>query len=50
MSVELTMLAYSVALLFVVILIQANVGIMAQGLMPLANSRDDLPPPSWRKA
>lgn len=45
MPVELTMLAYSVALLFVIILIQANAGIMAQGLMPLANSRDDLPPP-----
>ncbi|MFT3808620.1 MAG: MAPEG family protein [Micropepsaceae bacterium] len=46
MSVELTMLAYSVALLFVVILIQANAGVMAQGLMPMANNRDDLPAPT----
>jgi len=46
MSVELTMLAYSVALLFVIILIQANAGVMAQGLMPLANNRDNLPEPS----
>jgi uncharacterized MAPEG superfamily protein len=46
MSVELTMLAYSVALLFVIILIQANAGVMAQGLTPLANSRDNLPEPS----
>ena len=46
MSVELTMLAYSVALLFVIILIQTNAGVMAQGLMPLANNRDNLPEPS----
>lgn len=46
MPIELTMLAYSVALLFVIILIQANAGVMAQGLMPLANNRDNLPEPS----
>lgn len=46
MPVELTMLAYSVALLFVIILIQANAGVTAQGLMPMANNRDDLPVPS----
>lgn len=46
MSTELTMLAYSVGLLFVLILIQASAGIRAQGLKPLANARDDLPPPS----
>ena len=46
MSVELTMLAYSVGLLFVLIVLQAGVGIRAQGLMPLANSRDNLPEPS----
>ena len=46
MSVELTMLAFSVALLFVLVIIQANAGVMAQGLVPLANSRDGLPPPS----
>jgi len=44
MSVELTMLAYSVGLLFILILIQAIAGIRKQGLMPLANARDDLPP------
>ncbi|CAN5551368.1 hypothetical protein BH10PSE5_BH10PSE5_02890 [soil metagenome] len=46
MSVELTMLTYSVGLLFVLVFVQALVGIRAQGLVPLANSRDDLPPPS----
>ena len=46
MTVELTMLAYSVVLLLVLVLIQANAGVMAQGLTPLANSRDGLPPPS----
>ncbi len=45
MPIELTMLAYSVALLFVLVLIQSSSGIAAQGLMPLANSRDNLPPP-----
>jgi uncharacterized MAPEG superfamily protein len=45
MTIELTMLAYSVGLLFALIIIQAVAGIKAQGLMPLANSRDDLPPP-----
>ncbi|MBI1239549.1 MAG: hypothetical protein GC199_09435 [Alphaproteobacteria bacterium] len=46
MTVELTMLAYSVALLFVLVLIQATAGVLAQGLMPMANSRDDLKAPS----
>ncbi|MFI4973328.1 MAG: MAPEG family protein [Caulobacterales bacterium] len=45
MSVELTMLVYSAALLLVLVLIQATVGVQAQGLMPMAGSRDDLPPP-----
>lgn len=45
MSVEMTMLAYSAALLLVLILIQVIAGVRTQGLMPLANSRDDLPPP-----
>lgn len=44
MTVELTMLAYSVGLLFILILVQATAGIRKQGLMPLANARDDLPP------
>ncbi len=46
MPVELTMLAYSVALLFVIVLIQANAGVSAQGLVPMANNRDNLPPPT----
>ena len=45
MTTELTMLTYSVGLLFVLIIIQATAGIRAQGLKPLANSRDNLPPP-----
>jgi uncharacterized MAPEG superfamily protein len=45
MSVELTMLAYSAALLLVLVLIQTVAGIRSVGLMPLANSRDGLPPP-----
>jgi uncharacterized MAPEG superfamily protein len=45
MSVELTMLAYSAALLLVLVLIQATAGIRSMGLVPLANSRDGLAPP-----
>jgi uncharacterized MAPEG superfamily protein len=45
MSVELTMLAYSAALLLVLILIQTMAGVRSVGLVPLANSRDNLPPP-----
>jgi uncharacterized MAPEG superfamily protein len=44
MKIELLMLAYSVGLLFVLILIQAISGTLSQGLMNLANSRDNLPP------
>ena len=45
MTVELTMLAYAVALLFVLVLIQATVGVRAQGLTPMAGPRDNLPEP-----
>ena len=45
MSVELTMLVYSTALLLVLVLIQATVGVRAQGLTAMAGPRDDLPPP-----
>lgn len=45
MSVELTMLVYSTALLLVLVLIQATVGVRAQGLQPMAGPRDDLPEP-----
>lgn len=45
MGVELTMLAYAVGLLLVLVLIQATVGVQAQGLMPMAGARDNLPEP-----
>jgi uncharacterized MAPEG superfamily protein len=45
MSVELTMLAYSAALLLVLVLVQALAGVLAQGLAPMAGPRDNLPPP-----
>ena len=48
-SVELTMLCASVGLLIVLVLIQANAGVMAQGLWPMAGPRDNLGPPSvWQ--
>jgi uncharacterized MAPEG superfamily protein len=49
MSVELTMLALSVALLFVLVMIQATAGVQAQGLWPMAGNRDALGPVSvWQ--
>ena len=45
MSVELTMLVYATALLIVLVLIQATAGVLAQGLMPMAGARDNLPAP-----
>jgi uncharacterized MAPEG superfamily protein len=44
-SIELSMLIYAVALLFVLILIQALAGVLAQGLPAMAGSRDGLPEP-----
>lgn len=46
MTVELTYLAYTIALFFVVVMIQATAGIGQHGGMTLANNRDNLPPPS----
>ncbi|MCX2980528.1 MAPEG family protein [Halieaceae bacterium IMCC14734] len=46
MSVELMMLLYSTLLLLVVILAQAGLAIMQNGLMAQAGSRDSLPEPS----
>jgi uncharacterized MAPEG superfamily protein len=47
--IELLMLALSVALLFVLVLIQANAGVFAQGLVTMANARDNLGPPTvWQ--
>lgn len=45
MTIELTMLVYSVALLFLLILVQALSGVLAQGLPQMAGSRDNLPDP-----
>jgi uncharacterized MAPEG superfamily protein len=45
MSVELTMLVWATALLLILVVIQAMAGILAQGAMPMAGNRDDLPPP-----
>ena len=46
MSIELLMLAYSVALFFVIILAQAGLAIGQNGLMAQAGSRDNLPEPT----
>jgi uncharacterized MAPEG superfamily protein len=43
MTVELTMLALSVALLFVLIMIQANAGVIQNGMKMQVNNRDDAP-------
>ncbi|MBI1212246.1 MAG: hypothetical protein GC190_12340 [Alphaproteobacteria bacterium] len=49
MSIELTMLCASVALLFVLVVIQANAGVAAQGLWPMTGNRDHLGPQSvWQ--
>ncbi len=49
MSIELTMLALSVALLFVLVLIQASAGAQAQGVWVMAGNRDKLGEPSvWQ--
>lgn len=49
MSIELTMLALSVALLFVLVIIQAAAGTQAQGAWTMAGPRDNLGPPSvWQ--
>ncbi len=49
MSIELTMLALSVALLFVLVVIQATAGVQAQGLWTMAGARDNLGAPSvWQ--
>lgn len=45
MSIELQMLAWSTALLIVLVLIQSLAGIQGQGLMQQMGPRDDQPPP-----
>ena len=44
MTVELTYLAYTIALFFVVVMVQATAGIRQHGGLVLANNRDGLPP------
>jgi uncharacterized MAPEG superfamily protein len=46
MTVELTYLAYSIALFFIVVLVQGYAGIANNGGMAMANSRDNLKPPT----
>ena len=46
MTTEITMLAYSAALLLLLVVVQATAGVRSQGLVPLANSRDGLPAPT----
>jgi len=50
MSVELTMLVYATGLLLVLVLIQAGAGVRAQGAVPMAGSRDNLPEPTTFQA
>ncbi|MEO8813011.1 MAG: MAPEG family protein [Caulobacteraceae bacterium] len=45
MTTELTMLAWAVLLLIVLVAIQAAAGARSQGFLALAGSRDHLPPP-----
>ncbi|MBN8606905.1 MAG: MAPEG family protein [Caulobacterales bacterium] len=46
MSVELTYLAYTIALFFVVVFLQAGTGIQNNGGLAMANNRDNLKPPT----
>lgn len=46
MTPELTYLAYSIALFFIVVLIQGYSGIANNGGLAMANSRDNLKPPT----
>ena len=46
MTPELTYLAYSIALFFVIVLLQGHAGIANNGPMPMANHRDNLKPPT----
>jgi len=45
MTLELTYLAYTIALFFVVVMVQATAGIRQHGGAKLANNRDNLAPP-----
>jgi len=47
MTIEITLLVYSVALLVLLILIQASAGVLAQGLATMAGSRVNLGGVPW---
>ena len=44
MTLELRLLAYSTALLIVLVLIQATAGVLSKGSLPMAGPRDDVGP------
>ncbi|MGD9965439.1 MAG: MAPEG family protein [Hyphomonadaceae bacterium] len=46
MTPELTYLAYSIILLFVIVFVQASSGIRQHGGLVMANNRDNLPAPN----
>ena len=50
MNTEMTMLVYAVALLMLLVVIQAAAGIRAQGAITMANNRDNLPEPKTFQA
>ena len=50
MSIELRLLAYSIALLFVVVMVQALSGVQNNGAMVMANNRDHLKEPTLFQA
>jgi len=50
MTVELTYLAYTIGLFFAVVMAQATTGILNNGGIAMANSRDNLKPPTVLQA
>jgi hypothetical protein len=50
MTPELTYLAYTIALFFVVVFIQATTAILNNGGIAMANNRDNLKPPTVLQA
>jgi len=50
MSVELTMLLYSVALLVILIVVQAGAGVLEKGIAAMAGARDSLGEPGMFQA
>ncbi|MGE0185725.1 MAG: MAPEG family protein [Hyphomonadaceae bacterium] len=50
MTIELTYLAYTIALFFAVVMVQATTGILNNGGIAMANSRDSLKPPTVLQA